>query len=291
MSSMFRGLFLLQSAIAFTALLPASRCRSVSTLSSWGKVPQFSSSIARKVATTSTTTMESTTSKTTTTLVFDSKVLAKSQTMDPATLTAYFSTWDCRRYFLSSGGTAKIQDVPWDDELKSSFYKLYGSNQQRLPQSVHAVESRIQFPGIQVHGTITIASRFTCHNNNEETKQQSCYYENFMIAEESSASGLAPLVWLYHKLVPPSMGRKEPSGTSLTKISLDVSKRFVIVDSIVSIQVKFPSFLVRILPMSQEKMEVQGSASVRRSVSSDIDKALRTLPEMVAKYGACANME
>jgi hypothetical protein len=283
---MCRVFFLLQTAVAFSALLPSSSSAS----SSWCEVPESTLS-GRNVAKSSTT--EATTAKTTT-LTFNATIVAESQPMqNSAALTAFFPTRDCRRYLISSGGTAPVQDVQWDDELKSFFYKRYGNDQKDLPQYVHAVKDGIQFPGLHIQSTVTIASRLTCNRNTsgKDKKQPPCYYENFLIAEESRASGLAPLVWLYHKLSPPNAGRKIPLGGSRTKISLDASQNIVSVNSLVSIQLQFPKSLVRLLPTTQDKMEAQGSTSVQKAVSKGIAQTLAKLPDMVAKHGASATLK
>jgi hypothetical protein len=154
---------------------------------------------------------------------------------------------------------------------------------------------------LHIYNTVTIAFRLIQEEQQtQQTQTQQpqstvpCYaYETFMIAENKRVSGAAPLVWLYEKLVQPpntTGGPVEPTGTAYTKIYQkinvdDVSaSASVIADSCVSIEVSFPTLFVRILPTSQEKMQLQGSASVHKAVARDIDQMLSTLPSAVAKF-------
>jgi hypothetical protein len=262
-----KGLFMLQCATAFTTVLPSSRwaCRYKVSL------PASTTTTADSV------------------LVFKTTINAKSQPIDPAALTSYFSTKDFRLFFLSPGGSNPIQDAAWDEELKSFFYKRYQSQLDEdtdLPPYVHTVETIIQFPGLQMINNVTVACGLQ-----DGYEQKSCYYETFLIAEEKRIRGAAPIVWLFQKLVPPrSTSRTEPSGTAYTKVCKDDSNTIVVVVSHVSIEVSFPTFLLRILPMSKEKTQSQGSASIQKAVSGAIAKMLETLPDAVAKYSNGASL-
>jgi hypothetical protein len=301
-------LFLPHAAISFTAttpILPALRRSGAgSTLVVFSTSPPSaaSSSAAAEEADATTTTVDGkkSRSKKTSKLVFDAKIYAESQPMDAAALSAYFPTRDFRIHSLSSttgssGETTRIvRDVEWDDVLTAFFYETYQDQVgAELPPFVHAVETCVQFPGLQVINSLTIAFRLVHIENAND-----CYaYETFMVSENKRVSGPAPLVWLFEKLVhAPKAGPTKPSGKAYTRFSQSTSSCdastttptssssccTVIADSSVAIEVSFPAFLLRILPASPEKMQAQGSAAVRKAIARDIDSLLTTLPGVVA---------
>lgn len=208
------------------------------------------------------------------TLIFDAKITAESEVVEEPLLNQFFPTERFRLHCLSAGGTSQLHDGTWDDELQKTFRQLYG-NDTPLPELVLAVDTKIPFPGLQLCNRVTIASRLD---------EQNFTYEHYLIAEEKQVSGPAPLVYVYNKLVPPTPGRTAPSGTAYTKISK--TSNTIVSDSTVSIRVDFSDWLIRILPVTLEKMEKQGSQAVQKAVGKDINKFISTLASAMAEWKA-----
>jgi len=132
-------------------------------------------------------------------------------------------------------------------------------------------------------------------------------YRAFLIAEQRQVFGPRPIVWLYNQLTGGGGGGgsssssssseekqtgsqqgedvdqqqlSESNGTAVTRIYLrqdDATQAFSIgFDCTITVTVKFPKFLLRILPASKEKMEEQGSAAVQKSIEKDIRHAVET---------------
>jgi len=90
------------------------------------------------------------------------------------------------------------------------------------------------------------------------------------------------VVYMFNKLT--GMNKKgdslKPSGVAASIVSLqetagDDDENLVInFDANIKITVEFPAFLLKILPVSKEKAEEQGSASILKSVKPSLDQSL-----------------
>ena len=141
-------------------------------------------------------------------------------------------------------------------------------------------------------------------------------YHSVLIAEQRHVTGPAPLVWLYNQLTggerqrikqqqPPATNASsqngesdrrrngsstgEASGYAVSRIYLtkdqppqqqespgEYSYYKIGFDCTVEVLVQFPRFLLKIMPVSREKMEQQGSLSVKKAVEKDILHAIES---------------
>lgn len=136
------------------------------------------------------------------------------------------------------------------------------------------IDTDSKFPGLTLFSTV-------CNGCNlvRDTAGRP-KYEFILLAEKQSASGAAPVVWLFNKMT----GKSKESQEEFLKTTNEVKSVASIVDSgdsvalkfvvDVKIYVVFPKSLMKILPASKEKMEEQGSASVRSSIVNDVDNAV-----------------
>ncbi|GAX10945.1 hypothetical protein FisN_2Lh475 [Fistulifera solaris] len=189
-----------------------------------------------------------------------------------------FETNEICLSLLSSGGKRKVEEGTlspvfegyWDDicQKTPSFSKR--SSDSRL----FLTDTDSKFPGLTLFSTVCNG----CNLVRDTTGRPK--YEFLLLAEKQSVSGAAPVVWLFNKLT----GRSKESKDDFLKTSNEIKSSASIVDSgdslalqfevCAKIYVVFPKTLLNILPTSKEKMEEQGSASMRSAIVRDVDNAV-----------------
>lgn len=192
----------------------------------------------------------------------------------------FFSQKECRDLFLSAGGTRTMTELPMDDaddliSLWKESCKHWGS--AMLPEdddTLVEVEISVRFPGL------TLVTR-TCSGVKTLINEDGTLdYNMVLIGEKKEPRGPAAIVWIFDQLTGNANKPKDrysiPSAKALAKVSLvDKEGSCAVKYSIdFRIDVEFPRVLLRILPFSKEKMEEQGSSSVRRTITKDVLQAL-----------------
>ncbi len=151
----------------------------------------------------------------------------------------------------------------------------------------------IKFPGLNVKSEAIIGTKLI--KGSEDTDGP--IYELVFITDQRKAKGPKLLVWIFNKLTGQNDSNdedgkendeEEPAArvSSLSKFypkilkDDDSGKEPLVVfniDSSLEIAIKFPSMLLKILPVSKEKAEEQGSASVAKTLAKDTGAALKTI--------------
>jgi hypothetical protein len=188
---------------------------------------------------------------------------------------SFFKSKECRNLLLSAGGTRPLAEVKVTPQLKEMWTEMCGFfGSTNLPNDddyVLICETTINFPGVCVRNKVYNGVKLL------ESENGLPEYELILVADKRSAEGPAPLVWLFNKLT----GVKEdddaefspPQGRVKNRVSivkLEDGDLAVNVDVKFQIVIKFPTILVRLLPVSKEKMEENGTASVLKAISKDI---------------------
>lgn len=106
--------------------------------------------------------------------------------------------------------------------------------------------------------------------------------EFVLIKDEQEVEGTPPLMWIFNKLTGSSGGDKgEQSVRSLNRVTIEPSsdgKEMVFQSNVLlEIDVLFPSIFLKLLPVSKDKAEEQGSASISKALDKDIVPALKRL--------------
>lgn len=195
-------------------------------------------------------------------------------------LIAWMNSKQCRNHFLSAGGSRKLSEDSLTPELeqlwKDACDVFYGVD--CLPEKGDAVvvsETVIAFPGLMLENSVYSGIKLLKKGNFPA-------YQTVLIAEKQRVYGLAPVVWIFNQLTGNSAKKDDqfgpPSGKAKSMISIIEEKASFCVhfDCVVQVEVKFPKVLVKIMPMSKEKMEQQGSASVTKAVEKDVAKAVQS---------------
>jgi hypothetical protein len=190
---------------------------------------------------------------------------------------------DARDRLASAGGRKTSQEHALTPDLRrlwiNSCNECYGDASLPDPDrdAVVSCESVVRFPGLQLTSTVYVGAKLRCDAGMPE-------HEFVLIAEQQRLEGPPPMVWMYRKLTgmtdhaadssndgttpQPSKGH---SKSRVSVVELDDGQSLALsLDTNLQIRVDFPSFLIRVLPASKERMEEQGSAAVLRAVSKDV---------------------
>ena len=109
-------------------------------------------------------------------------------------------------------------------------------------------------------------------------------YQLVFIKDSPIVKGPSVLVWIYNQLTGSNKPtkddgtEKEQTVRAFSRFSYEAApdgKSFVFsVQSKLEVIVKFPSLLLKIMPVSKEKAEEQGSESVLKAMGKDIEAVL-----------------
>ena len=188
---------------------------------------------------------------------------------------AFLRKSETKNLLLSAGGTRPVAEIPMSDELENLWKeccKDYGS--EYLPETgdcILSCDSISQFPGVKL--VTTVFSGVKAAKSENDSPQ----YTFLLVGEKQSVSGA--LAGIFNRLT-----GNDKKGDSLTPSGLAKSTVSVVESSgnklafnfeaSIEIIVEFPSFLLKILPVSKEKAEAQGSASISKTISEDARKAV-----------------
>lgn len=217
---------------------------------------------------------------------------------------AFFRSDACRNHFLSGGGKSVLIEESRTPELEACWKHAcdshYGSRYLPVSESkILSTETSIQFPGLRIVNRVYTGVQRRAVND-EENRAGGEEYQALLIAEKRSAYGPPPLVWLYHQLTGSNKKNAESdsdetgesSGYALTRIYIvdeeraDATAYKIEFDCTVEVLVQFPRFLLKILPTSKQKMEEQGSASVKKAIEKDVLRAVKSTSEAFQDWKA-----
>ena len=111
----------------------------------------------------------------------------------------------------------------------------------------------------------------------EENENNLPEYQFILIGDSREAQGAAPVVWLFEKLTRnekiDDADKDAVGSSSLTRVYPKINKDGAVsfeADAFINIIVSFPSLMMRLLPVSLDKFEEQGSASIQRVVEKSV---------------------
>ena len=151
-----------------------------------------------------------------------------------------------------------------------------------------------KFPGLTVCTTIyTGVKTLVAYKGGHRVP----YYSMNLIGQTQKASGLPPIVWIFHQLMG-TMGhethkddfvsRMEPTGPVKSTISIienekDGTLSFHL-DAQIQIRIEFPAMLLRILPTSRKRAEKQGSAAVMKTINKASKKGMEAAHQSFLEF-------
>ena len=220
-------------------------------------------------------------------LTFAVHIHATSEPMTNVTiyeLGQFLSTRTCRDFFLSAGGKTECsEESPISSELEDMWNAECQSHYDptmALEQGDALVKSQgtVQFPGLKMVNANYCGVKI-------RSKNDLPYYEIILVGERRNVYGAPPIVWLFNALTGHSSEKgvlRAPSGkvqSVLSVVEQEAGPCFCF-DCNAEIIVEFPKTMMKILPISKEKMEEQGTASVKKAIEKDILSALSSVNQV-----------
>lgn len=152
----------------------------------------------------------------------------------------------------------------------------------------------INFSGLNIKSSSLIGVKYLNENNNSSgsSTTTSPEYQLVFIKDSQIVEGPRVLVWIYNQLTGNNKSKKDNNDEGKEQ-SVRAFSRFTYettpdgqsiifsVESTLEVMVKFPSLLLKVMPVSKEKAEEQGSASVLKAMGKDIEAVL---PKMRTFY-------
>lgn len=190
-----------------------------------------------------------------------------------------------RNIFLSAAGKRSVSTLEMTPQFKGYWKEVCAHfNSKALPDdndTVIAVDTEIKFPGMKLV-TTTVSGVKGIYTGDEGHMMRGM--EALLVAEKTEAQGAKPVVWFFNKLTGydkrekgafyPPKRTKARSIVEAKELPNDPSSLALIFTLQMQVTVEFPAALVKILPASKEKMEEQGSTSILKAVSKDVDVAV-----------------
>jgi hypothetical protein len=205
----------------------------------------------------------------------------------PEKILQFLQTPEYRNMLLTSGGERPVEELELTPNLLSEWKTACDKVGAKHPDSDDVILSiktpGIDFPGLKITSLAKIGTKFIL-----ESEPFKSYYEFTGIADETTAEGLKPVVWIYNTLT--GAGKKDEksrtSFSSLSRFSCEKTGDDTIVfksDVFLSVGIKFPSILLKILPTNKEKAEVTGGQAIVKALEKDLTKALSGIEEAYQK--------
>lgn len=197
----------------------------------------------------------------------------------------FFANADYRNLLITAGGARESSSVDMDVpllELWTSKCQIQGTALPVETDEVFRVQTGgLKFPGLFVQASVILGIKFL----NEDPSQLK--YEVSAVRDNTEVSGLAPVVWVFDKLVG-SSDENENANLSCTTISYEMNEQdqtviFKTTSSLV-ITVQFPSVLLKILPTNKEKAEAQGGKAVVKALQKDVTASIEAYEQAYLSF-------
>ena len=200
-------------------------------------------------------------------------------------LLAFFCV-DANRDILMEGTGNKVEPMEMTTELlkrwKSEAQRVGAQAPEQSDAMLRVTTQGIQFPGLKLLSVATIGAKLV---EAGDEKDDMPTYEFTLVKDEIKGEGPRPIRFIFNKL---TAGRddKEQTTHSLTKTTAELKEDGIAFtsSSCLEVDVSFPSLLLRILPVSKEKAEEQGSASILKTIERDSGPALENFKQAYLKF-------
>jgi hypothetical protein len=129
----------------------------------------------------------------------------------------------------------------------------------------------MNMPGITIASVAVIGCKLLSDSNSFPV------FEFVLVDDEQQVEGAKPIVWIFNQLTGASKkggeAKKGDGPLSITRVSAKLSSDHEGIvffsEGYIKISVKFPSVLLKILPVSKEKAEEQGSTAIQKVIEKD----------------------
>lgn len=205
----------------------------------------------------------------------------------PTQILQFLQTPENRNMLLTSGGERPAEELELTPKLLSQWKTACDTVGSKYPDSDDVILSiitpGINFPGLKITSRSKIGTKFIL-----ESEPYKSYYEFTGVADETSVEGLKPVVWIYNMLT--GAGQKDEKSrtsiSSLTRFSCEKTGDQTVVfktDVFLSVCIKFPAILLKIIPTNKEKAEETGGKAIVKAIEKDVIKALSGIEKAYQK--------
>jgi len=223
------------------------------------------------------------------TTITDPVPLPSQASDDGKSLAAFFSI-DSHRDLLMRGTGNTVEPMEANKELMERWIteaKRVGA----VPPDegdplLQVTTTGIQFPGLKILSVATIGAKLIVDDDSGYP-----VHEFTLVKDTIKAEGPRPIRFIFNKLTATrDEEAKEQTTHSLTRTTAkpaDSDDQMMIVfisSSYLEVDVSFPKVLLRILPVSKEKAEEQGSQSILKTIEKDSGPALESFKDAYLKY-------
>jgi hypothetical protein len=211
---------------------------------------------------------------------------------DGKSLAAFFSV-DSHRDLLMRGVSNVVEPMEANKELMERWTaeaKRVGAvPPEEGDPLLQVTTAGIQFPGLKILSVATIGAKLIVDD-------ESGYpvHEFTLVKDTIRAEGPRPIRFIFNKLTATrDEEAKEQTTHSLTRttaMSADDSDDQMIKfisSSYLEVDVSFPKVFLRILPVSKEKAEKQGSQSILKTIEKDSGPALESFKDKYLEWTVC----
>lgn len=218
---------------------------------------------------------------------------------DPTALSAFFAQHEFRCLLFNDGdGENKIELLP-NDQIDEGLIDLWtkqcdivGGERPEPGDAVFMVETGgINFTNLKVKSNSFIGVKYMKDPSSQKPEYQLVFIKDTRIVE-----GPRLLVWIFNTLTGKNKKQsdndvneqqEEQSVRAFSRFSYeddqDGESLMFVVKSKLEVIVKFPSLLLKVLPVTKEKAEEQGSASVLKAMGKDIEAVLPKVRDFYCK--------
>ena len=204
---------------------------------------------------------------------------------------AFFTCPDNRNLFITAGGKREYEklEILDTDILLASWTRICAQEGNAIPDKSDEIftvkTGGMSFPGLTLETRATMGIKLV-------EKESGPTYEVTLIGDDRKVKGLPPVVYIFNKLTGGGGGGAgEESGSSdnvsTTKIICEFNPESSNVTFKTSTQftinIRFPSILMKIIPTSKEKAEEQGSQAITKAVGKDVEQSMAVFEEAYRK--------
>ncbi|KAI2505479.1 hypothetical protein MHU86_8910 [Fragilaria crotonensis] len=199
----------------------------------------------------------------------------------PQEILAFFQEPVQRNCMVSAGNTRKVEELEHSDELLKLWKRRspeLGATDPDESDSILKVEAGgMHFPGLTLTSEAYIGAKLL-----EPSGDGYPVYEFSLIVDKQRVEGFKIAVWIFNKLTGADDDTSKNkavsrSRTEVTATTMEDGQTIFQFHLSFTIQVFFPKLLLRILPVSKEKAEEQGSAAIGKALEKDLNNAMKVL--------------
>jgi hypothetical protein len=203
-------------------------------------------------------------------------------------MTSFFENPTYWNLLVTAGGERPCEEISATESLLEDWKKACDVVGAQYPADndviLSVITGGIDFPGLHLKNKAQIGVKLL--------QEPSPRYEFTLIGDERTVTGLAPVVWMFNKLTGAGAGDKNSDNTTTSSLSVisfeqgEDGKTTITADANISVTVKFPSALLKILPTNKEKAEETGGKAITKAVEKDLQASMKAFEEEYLNFMA-----